>query len=335
MSEKVGKNKFLNKSETNEDMIGLSIRPKKLENFIGQSSLKKNLDTFIKSSLKRKKSLDHIIFYGPPGLGKTTLASIVAFEKNVNIHISSGPAFSKKGDLVTLLSNLSEGDILFIDEIHRLSPVIEETLYPAMEDFKCDYIIGAGPSARIMQLSIEKFTLIGATTRLGLLSRPLRDRFGIPLQINFYDPQDLKIIVKQVAESLKTSISEMGSYEIAIRSRGTPRIAIRILKRIIDFATVKGLQKIEQEIVKESLNDLKIDNLGLDEMDRRLILTIADNFNGGPVGIENLSAALLEQKDIIEDVVEPYLIQQGLIQRTSRGRVLSKKGLEHLKKING
>ena len=311
------------------------LRPLNLEKFIGQDNLKSNLRTYIESSKKRNNNLDHIVLYGPPGLGKTTLAHIISNEKNVNIHSTSGPAFTKKGDLVTLLTNLAHGDILFIDEIHRLSPIVEETLYPAMEDYKCDYIIGTGPSARVMQISIENFTLIGATTRLGLLSRPLRDRFGIPLQINFYDPQDLKIIVKQVAESLKTSISEMGSYEIAIRSRGTPRIAIRILKRIIDFATVKGLKKIEQEIVKESLNDLKIDNLGLDEMDRRLILTIADNFNGGPVGIENLSAALLEQKDIIEDVVEPYLIQQGLIQRTSRGRVLSKKGLEHLKKING
>ena len=313
-----------------EDNESLSIRPKKLNEFIGQNVLKENLNTFIKSSVKRNKNLDHVIFYGPPGLGKTTLANIVAHERNVNIHITSGPAFSKKGDLVTLLSNLAFGDILFIDEIHRLSPIIEETLYPAMEDFKCDYIIGSGPAARVMQISIEKFTLIGATTRLGLLSRPLRDRFGIPLQLNFYKAVDLKVIIIKVAENLKINIDDVAAMELAIRSRGTPRISIRLLKRTIDFSVVSGSSVINLEIVKKSLESLKIDHMGLDNMDIKYMNCIARNFEGGPVGVENLSAALLEEKDIIEDVVEPFLIQQGLIQRTSRGRVLSKKGFDHL-----
>ena len=313
-----------------EDNESLSIRPKKLDEFIGQNILKENLNTFIKSSVKRNKSLDHVIFYGPPGLGKTTLANIVAHERNVNIHITSGPAFSKKGDLVTLLSNLAFGDILFIDEIHRLSPIIEETLYPAMEDFKCDYIIGSGPAARVMQISIEKFTLIGATTRLGLLSRPLRDRFGIPLQLNFYKAVDLKVIIIKVAENLKINIDDVAAMELAIRSRGTPRISIRLLKRTIDFSVVSESSMINLEIVKKSLESLKIDHMGLDNMDIKYMTCIARNFEGGPVGVENLSAALLEEKDIIEDVVEPFLIQQGLIQRTSRGRILSKKGFDHL-----
>ena len=313
-----------------EDNESLSIRPKKLNEFIGQNVLKENLNTFIKSSVKRNKNLDHVIFYGPPGLGKTTLANIVAHERNVNIHITSGPAFSKKGDLVTLLSNLAFGDILFIDEIHRLSPIIEETLYPAMEDFKCDYIIGSGPAARVMQISIEKFTLIGATTRLGLLSRPLRDRFGIPMQLSFYKPIDLKVIIIKVAENLKINIDDVAAMELAIRSRGTPRISIRLLKRTIDFSVVSGSSMINLEIVKKSLESLKIDHMGLDNMDIKYMNCIARNFEGGPVGVENLSAALLEEKDIIEDVVEPFLIQQGLIQRTSRGRILSKKGFDHL-----
>ena len=324
------KNELTNSKIIEEDKNNLSIRPKKLSQFIGQDSLKSNLKTFIESSLKRKKVLDHIIFYGPPGLGKTTLANIVSYEKNVNIHITSGPAFTKKGDLVTMLSNLSNGDILFIDEIHRLSPIIEETLYPAMEDFKCDYIIGAGPSARTMQISIEQFTLIGATTRLGLISRPLRDRFGIPMQLDFYKPIDLKIIINQVAKNLEIKIEDSASMEIAIRSRGTPRISIRLLKRAIDFSIVENLDFINLKIVKKSLQKLKIDNLGLDEMDIKYLTCIANNFRGGPVGVENISAALLEEKDIIEDVVEPFLIQQGLIQRTSRGRILSEKGFKHL-----
>ena len=311
----------------------VSLRPKVIKDFIGQDNLKLNLDTFIRSSVKTKNNLDHIILYGPPGLGKTTLANIIAHEKNVNIHSTSGPAFTKKGDLVTLLSNLADGDILFIDEIHRLSPIIEESLYPAMEDFKCDYIIGAGPSARVMQISIEKFTLIGATTRLGLLSRPLRDRFGIPLQLEFYNPESLKEILILNSKKLNIDIEQLAAVEIAKRSRGTPRIAIRLLKRILDFSIVQNSERIDMEIVLNSLDQMRIDSEGLDEMDRKYLKCISNDYNGGPVGVETLSAALLEQRDIIEDVIEPYLMQKGLVQRTSRGRIVSKKGMNHINLI--
>jgi len=315
--------------ETSDDKK-LDLRPRNLDRFIGQDNLKSNLLTYIESSKKRKNNLDHIILYGPPGLGKTTLAHIISYEKNVNIHSTSGPAFTKKGDLVTLLTNLSQDDILFIDEIHRLSPIVEETLYPAMEDYKCDYIIGSGPSARVMQISIEKFTLIGATTRLGLLSRPLRDRFGIQLQLNFYNPSDLKNIILLSSNKFNISIDENAAFEIAKRSRGTPRIAIRLLKRIIDFSVVQNLTKISVEVVEDSLKKMRIDSEGLDDMDRKYLKCIAVDYNGGPVGIETLSASLLEQKDIIEDVIEPYLMQKGLVQRTSRGRILSDKGNNHI-----
>jgi Holliday junction DNA helicase RuvB len=321
----------LNSAKLDEEKKS-SLRPLSLKEFIGQQFIKSNLEAYIESSKKRKKNLDHIILYGPPGLGKTSLAHIISNEKNVNFHSTSGPAFTKKGDLVTLLSNMMEGDILFIDEIHRLSPIIEETLYPAMEDYKCDYVIGSGPSARVVQISIEKFTLIGATTRLGLLSRPLRDRFGIPLQLSFYEPEDLMKIIILNSKKLKFLISEDSAYEIAKRSRGTPRIAIRLLKRIIDFSIVNEEDKIDLKSAKESLKKMKIDSEGLDYMDRKYMNCIAYDFHGGPVGVETLSAALLEHKDIIEDVIEPYLMQRGLVQRTSRGRILSQKGLEHIKK---
>ena len=320
----------LNSAKLDEEKKS-SLRPLSLNEFIGQQFIKSNLEAYIESSKKRKKNLDHIILYGPPGLGKTSLAHIISNEKNVNFHSTSGPAFTKKGDLVTLLSNMMEGDILFIDEIHRLSPIIEETLYPAMEDYKCDYVIGSGPSARVVQISIEKFTLIGATTRLGLLSRPLRDRFGIPLQLSFYEPEDLMKIIILNSKKLKFLISEDSAYEIAKRSRGTPRIAIRLLKRIIDFSIVNEEDKIDLKSAKESLKKMKIDSEGLDYMDRKYMNCIAYDFHGGPVGVETLSAALLEHKDIIEDVIEPYLMQRGLVQRTSRGRILSQKGLEHIK----
>jgi len=328
MKEQSKKNK-LNPNELKEDKVNIS-RPKKIKDFIGQELIKSNLKTFIDSSIKSKKNLDHIILYGPPGLGKTTLANIISFEKNVNIHATSGPAFSKKGDLVTLLSNLGNGDILFIDEIHRLSPVIEETLYPAMEDFKCDYVIGSGPSARVMQISIENFTLIGATTRLGLISRPLRDRFGIHLQLDFYDPDALKKIIKNNCLKFEYDIDDEASLEIAKRSRGTPRIAIRLLKRILDFAIVKDLKFIDLKLVSDSLSLMRIDNAGLDDMDRKYLSCIINNYAGGPVGIDTLSAALLEQRDIIEDVIEPYLMQKGFVQRTPRGRIITKKGTDHL-----
>ena len=321
----------LNSAKLDEEKKS-SLRPLSLNEFIGQQFIKSNLEAYIESSKKRKKNLDHIILYGPPGLGKTSLAHIISNEKNVNFHSTSGPAFTKKGDLVTLLSNMMEGDILYIDEIHRLSPIIEETLYPAMEDYKCDYVIGSGPSARVVQISIEKFTLIGATPRLGLLSRPLRDRFGIPLQLSFYEPEDLMKIIILNSKKLKFLISEDSAYEIAKRSRGTPRIAIRLLKRIIDFSIVNEEDKIDLKSAKESLKKMKIDSEGLDYMDRKYMNCIAYDFHGGPVGVETLSAALLEHKDIIEDVIEPYLMQRGLVQRTSRGRILSQKGLEHIKK---
>ena len=319
----------LESKETLEDKK-LNLRPRNLDKFIGQDNLKSNLKTYIESSKKRKNNLDHIILYGPPGLGKTTLSHIISHEKNVNIHSTSGPAFTKKGDLVTLLTNLGEDDILFIDEIHRLSPIVEETLYPAMEDYKCDYIIGSGPSARVMQISIERFTLIGATTRLGLLSRPLRDRFGIQLQLDFYNPSDLKNIILLSSKKFNTKIDESAAFEIAKRSRGTPRIAIRLLKRIIDFSVVQNLPTITNMVVEDSLKKMRIDSEGLDDMDRKYLKCIAIDYNGGPVGIETLSASLLEQKDIIEDVIEPYLMQQGLVQRTSRGRILSEKGHNHI-----
>lgn len=319
----------LESKETLEDKK-LNLRPRNLDKFVGQDNLKSNLKTYIESSKKRKNNLDHIILYGPPGLGKTTLSHIISYEKNVNIHSTSGPAFTKKGDLVTLLTNLGEDDILFIDEIHRLSPIVEETLYPAMEDYKCDYIIGSGPSARVMQISIERFTLIGATTRLGLLSRPLRDRFGIQLQLDFYNPSDLKNIILLSSKKFNTKIDESAAFEIAKRSRGTPRIAIRLLKRIIDFSVVQNLPTITNMVVEDSLKKMRIDSEGLDDMDRKYLKCIAIDYNGGPVGIETLSASLLEQKDIIEDVIEPYLMQQGLVQRTSRGRILSEKGHNHI-----
>lgn len=319
----------LESQETLEDKK-LNLRPRNLDKFVGQDNLKSNLKTYIESSKKRKNNLDHIILYGPPGLGKTTLSHIISYEKNVNIHSTSGPAFTKKGDLVTLLTNLAEDDILFIDEIHRLSPIVEETLYPAMEDYKCDYIIGSGPSARVMQISIERFTLIGATTRLGLLSRPLRDRFGIQLQLDFYNPSDLKNIILLSSKKFNTKIDESAAFEIAKRSRGTPRIAIRLLKRIIDFSVVQNLPTITNMVVEDSLKKMRIDSEGLDDMDRKYLKCIAIDYNGGPVGIETLSASLLEQKDIIEDVIEPYLMQQGLVQRTSRGRILSEKGHNHI-----
>ena len=319
----------LESKETLEDKK-LNLRPRNLDKFVGQDNLKSNLKTYIESSKKRKNNLDHIILYGPPGLGKTTLSHIISYEKNVNIHSTSGPAFTKKGDLVTLLTNLGEDDILFIDEIHRLSPIVEETLYPAMEDYKCDYIIGSGPSARVMQISIERFTLIGATTRLGLLSRPLRDRFGIQLQLDFYNPSDLKNIILLSSKKFNTKIDESAAFEIAKRSRGTPRIAIRLLKRIIDFSVVQNLPAITNIVVEDSLKKMRIDSEGLDDMDRKYLKCIAIDYNGGPVGIETLSASLLEQKDIIEDVIAAYLMQQGLVQRTSRGRILSEKGHNHI-----
>lgn len=308
----------------------LTLRPRSLSEFIGQQRLKENLSVFIKAALQREEPLDHILFSGPPGLGKTTLAHIIASELGVNIKTTSGPVLERPGDLAAILTNLSDRDVLFIDEIHRLPRVVEELLYPAMEDFQLDIIIGQGPSARTLKLNLPRFTLIGATTRTGLLTSPLRDRFGILMRLEFYSPEELTAIVLRSSRILGISITEEAAFEIARRSRGTPRIANRLLRRIRDYAEVKGNGLIDLEIARYGLNALDVDERGLDEMDRRLLRVIIEKFGGGPVGIESLSASLREEKDTIEDVYEPYLMQEGLIERTPRGRLATRQAYEHL-----
>ncbi|MEW6001505.1 MAG: Holliday junction branch migration DNA helicase RuvB [Nitrospirota bacterium] len=308
----------------------LTLRPRAFDEFIGQEKIKENLKIFIEATGKRKEPLDHVLFCGPPGLGKTTLAHIIATELRVNIKTTSGPVLERPGDLAAILTNLSEMDTLFIDEIHRLPRIVEEILYPAMEDFQLDIIIGQGPGARTLKLNLPKFTLIGATTRTGLLTSPLRERFGVINRLEFYPPEDLKKIVLRSSKILRTEIEEDAAYEIASRSRGTPRIANRLLRRIRDFAQVKGEGKINLEITRSSLQSLDVDARGLDEMDRKLLSTIIEKYNGGPVGIETIAASLREDKETIEDVYEPYLLQEGLIERTSRGRVATKHAYEHL-----
>jgi len=308
----------------------VTLRPKTLSEFIGQERIKENLSVFIKAASQRQESLDHILFSGPPGLGKTTLANIIANELGVNIKTTSGPVLERPGDLAAILTNLSDRDVLFIDEIHRLPRIVEEVLYPAMEDFQLDIIIGQGPSARTLKLNLPRFTLIGATTRTGLLTSPLRDRFGILMRLEFYKPEELTTIILRSARILEISITEEAAVEIARRSRGTPRIANRLLRRIRDFAEVKGNGVIDIEIARFGLNALDVDERGLDEMDRRLLRTIIEKFGGGPVGIESLSASLREEKDTIEDVYEPYLMQEGLIERTPRGRLATRQAYEHL-----
>jgi Holliday junction DNA helicase RuvB len=307
-----------------------SLRPKSLDEFVGQEKLKENLKIFIQAAMQRKEPLDHVLFYGPPGLGKTTLAHIIASELNVNIKSTSGPVLERPGDLAAILTNLSDHDILFIDEIHRLSRVVEEVLYPAMEDFQLDIIIGQGPNARTLKLNLPKFTLIGATTRTGLLTSPLRERFGVINRLEFYSPEELKKIVIRSAFILGTKIEEDAAFEIASRSRGTPRIANRLLRRIRDFAEVKGDGKIDLKIAKDALFSLEVDEKGLDEMDRRLLSTLIKKFSGGPVGVETLSASLREDRETIEDVYEPYLLQIGMLERTQRGRLATKIAYEHL-----
>lgn len=307
-----------------------NMRPLCLDDFIGQEILRKNLKIFISSAASRKANLDHILFYGPPGLGKTTLAQIVAKEIGVGFRATSAPMITKAGDLAAILTNLEPMDVLFIDEIHRLNPAIEEVLYSAMEDFQLDLIIGEGPSARTVKIDLQPFTLIGATTRSGLISSPLRERFGIPLRLEFYSPDELLKIVKRGAGVLSVKISEDGALEIATRSRGTPRVAGRLLKRVRDFALVIGSGVIDKEIANIALEQLGVDNIGLDNMDKRYLSCICNNYSGGPVGAETIAAALSEERDTIEDVIEPFLIQTGLIQRTPRGRVLSSKGFKHL-----
>lgn len=313
-----------------DEDIENSLRPKQLSDYVGQEKAKENLSIYIKAAKLRGESLDHVLFYGPPGLGKTTLAGIVANEMGVNIRVTSGPAIEKQGDLVAILSNLEQGDVLFIDEIHRLNRTVEEILYPAMEDGKIDIIIGKGPSARSYQLSLPKFTLIGATTRAGQLSAPLRDRFGVILRLEMYTPEELSQIVKRSSKILNIPVDDDGAYQIASRSRGTPRIANRLLKRSRDFAEVKYDGVITSEAAASALNSMEIDELGLDSIDRRLLTTMIKNYNGGPVGLETISAAIGEESVTIEDVYEPYLMQIGFLARTPRGRVVTPAGYKHL-----
>ncbi|MBW6509917.1 MAG: Holliday junction branch migration DNA helicase RuvB [Desulfuromonadales bacterium] len=312
-----------------EDQLDMSLRPRSLRDYVGQAKARGNLQVFIDAARNRREALDHVLFYGPPGLGKTTLANIIAHEMGVNIKSTSGPVIEKTGDLAAVLTNLEEGDVLFIDEIHRLSPVVEEILYPAMEDYQLDILIGQGPSARTIKLDIPRFTLVGATTRAGLLSSPLRDRFGVICRLEFYSTEELTTIVKRSAGILNIPVDEKGAWEIARRSRGTPRIVNRLLRRVRDFAEIEGDGIISEELADRSLGRLEVDQQGLDHMDRLLLLTIIDKFGGGPVGLDTLAAAIGEERDTIEDVIEPYLIQKGFLNRTPRGRVATDSCLQH------
>ncbi len=307
----------------------VTLRPKWIDEYIGQDKAKEKLKIFIQAARERKEPLDHVLLFGPPGLGKTTLANIIANEMGVNIRITSGPAIERPGDLASILTNLGEDDVLFIDEIHRINRTVEEILYPAMEDFALDIIIGKGPSARSVRLDLSKFTLIGATTRAGLLTSPLRDRFGVMLNLDLYDIYNLQKIVTRSAAILDIEIEDQGALEIAKRSRGTPRIANRLLKRVRDYAQVVENGIITWEVARKGLEILEIDDLGLDSVDRKIILTMIENFNGGPVGVDTLSAATGEERNTIEDVYEPYLLQIGFINRTPRGRVVTKKAYDH------
>jgi holliday junction DNA helicase RuvB len=322
--------KLVTPERRDEDAAEASLRPQRLSEFVGQRQACANLAVFIEAARARREPLDHVLFVGPPGLGKTTLAQIVARELGVNFRATSGPVIAKAGDLAALLTNLEERDVLFIDEIHRLNPAVEEILYPAMEDFQLDLIIGEGPAARSVKIDLAKFTLIGATTRAGLLTNPLRDRFGIPVRLNFYTEAELEQIVNRGARVLGIAITADGANEIARRARGTPRIAGRLLRRLRDFADVAHAAAIDRAVADKALAALEVDSAGLDAMDRRYLTTIAVNYSGGPVGVETLAAALSEPRDAIEDIIEPYLIQYGLLQRTPRGRLVTVHGFRHL-----
>lgn len=325
-----GEDRLIEGKEALGDVIDAGLRPQSLKEFIGQQQARENLQVFIEAARTRSEAMDHVLFFGPPGLGKTTLAQIVSRELGVNFRATSGPVITKAGDLAALLTNLQERDVLFIDEIHRLNPAVEEILYPAMEDFQLDLIIGEGPAARSVRIDLPRFTLVGATTRSGLITKPLRDRFGIPTRLEFYTTEELTEVVRRSAKLLDLKISDDGAREVAARSRGTPRIAGRLLRRVRDFALVAERDTVDAVAADAALTRLQVDDRGLDTMDRRYLLCIGDTYSGGPVGIETLAAALSEPRDAIEDIIEPFLMQVGLVQRTPRGRTLSPDGWKHI-----